>query len=340
MPENSTCSKPGKKAATMLVDFINVGYGDAILLRDDNFTMLVDCGDTDTGFPYAGSRRISARDFLRQAGIHRLDLLVLSHLHRDHSGGLLDICRDFEIGEFWTTYLPPKVLQKKIFPQNSDWGEGVNNIILALNIYTQAFECLHKKDASIRLVQNKINFISPGQKLKIECACAEKILYQRQQEILDSFLLKTDSMKILDPGVIANLDELNKFINDTSLRLSIQYGDCVILLPGDVSAEYWMNDPPEQCSILKVSHHGHSDAVTEKLLQILQPEYAIISVSNDRQDGCPDKEIVDMIRQYVKECFFTDAISSPIVDAEKSLHYSVQFRIEETGIMKYQPVLS
>ena len=28
----------------MTLDFINVGYGDAILIRSGSFTMLVDCG--------------------------------------------------------------------------------------------------------------------------------------------------------------------------------------------------------------------------------------------------------------------------------------------------------
>ena len=30
----------------MTLDFINVGYGDAILIRSGSFTMLVDCGAT------------------------------------------------------------------------------------------------------------------------------------------------------------------------------------------------------------------------------------------------------------------------------------------------------
>jgi hypothetical protein len=55
--------------------------------------------------------------------------------------------------------------------------------------------------------------------------------------------------------------------------------------------------------------------VDEKLLQILRPEYTVISVSNDRQDGCPNKEIAAMIRRYAKECFFTDAILLPNVES-------------------------
>jgi competence protein ComEC len=320
----------------LLVDFINVGYGDAIILRDDNFTLLVDCGDTDTGFVYTDSHRSTARDFLKKIGIHRVDVLVLSHLHRDHSGGLLDICRDFEIREFWTNYLPPENLQEKMLPQNSEWGEGVNNIILALNIYIQVLQYFQKNGTSIRLIRNQINFISPDKKMKIECTCAKETLYQRQEEIINRLLLKTEDMSILAKDSIDELNELDKFINNTSLRLSIRYGDCVILLPGDVSAEYWMRDTPERCNILKIPHHGHSDAMNEKLLQVLQPEYVVISVSNDRKDPCPDKGVIEMLRRYVKRCFFTDMIPLSDADTEPPPHYSVRFMIDDDGIIEYQ----
>ena len=50
----------------MTLDFINVGYGDAILIRSGSFTMLVDCGDWTVGDGGPDSQRISAADFLRQ----------------------------------------------------------------------------------------------------------------------------------------------------------------------------------------------------------------------------------------------------------------------------------
>ena len=74
----------------LLVDFINVGYGDAILIRDMDapFTMLVDCGDVHIGASRPDGRRTTAADYLQGEGIRTLDLLVLTHLHLDHAGGL------------------------------------------------------------------------------------------------------------------------------------------------------------------------------------------------------------------------------------------------------------
>ena len=82
----------------MTLDFINVGYGDAILIRSGSFTMLVDCGDWTVGDGGPDSQRISAADFLRQEGIDTLDLLVLTHLHRDHSGGLAKLLEALRSG--------------------------------------------------------------------------------------------------------------------------------------------------------------------------------------------------------------------------------------------------
>ena len=55
----------------LTLDFINVGYGDAILIRDTDaaFSMLVDCGDVTVGDGGPESKRISAAEFLRREGM-------------------------------------------------------------------------------------------------------------------------------------------------------------------------------------------------------------------------------------------------------------------------------
>ena len=111
----------------LLVDFINVGYGDAILLRETEtpFAMLVDCGDARIGRSRPDGRRITAADYLRREGIRELDLLVLTHLHLDHAGGLTHLLPGVRVREFWTNYLPPEEMWDRRWRQSwpcLDWA--------------------------------------------------------------------------------------------------------------------------------------------------------------------------------------------------------------------------
>ena len=111
----------------LLVDFINVGYGDAILLRETEtpFAMLVDCGDARIGRSRPDGRRITAADYLRREGIRELDLLVLTHLHLDHAGGLTHLLPGVRVREFWTNYLPPEEMWGQIGEQMKPVVDGM-----------------------------------------------------------------------------------------------------------------------------------------------------------------------------------------------------------------------
>ncbi|MDR1765500.1 MAG: MBL fold metallo-hydrolase, partial [Lachnospiraceae bacterium] len=92
------------------MDFINVGDGDAILLRQweagREFVVMVDCGRPVVEF-VPGSKRGSAVNYLMREGVEAIDVLWLSHLHIDHIGGFFEIARHVPIGKVLTAYLPP-----------------------------------------------------------------------------------------------------------------------------------------------------------------------------------------------------------------------------------------
>jgi competence protein ComEC len=77
--------RPSVKAGVATLEFLDVGQGDAILIRSpEGKTALVDAGP---------SNRIVEQ--LRERGITSLDLVVVSHHHIDHYGGMGEVVREF-----------------------------------------------------------------------------------------------------------------------------------------------------------------------------------------------------------------------------------------------------
>ncbi|HUO87355.1 MAG TPA: ComEC/Rec2 family competence protein [Thermoanaerobaculia bacterium] len=77
--------------------FLDVGQGDAILLRDGPRALLVDGGGWPSG-DLGGRVLVPA---LLAEGLARLDAVLLTHPDRDHCRGLVDLASYLPIGEVW-----------------------------------------------------------------------------------------------------------------------------------------------------------------------------------------------------------------------------------------------
>jgi competence protein ComEC len=82
--------------------FLDVGQGDAALVQTaEGKTMLIDAGGSVGGGPDPGA--LSVLPVLRALRIARLDVVVMSHPHPDHYGGLEAVLRALPVGELWDT---------------------------------------------------------------------------------------------------------------------------------------------------------------------------------------------------------------------------------------------
>ena len=78
------------------VTFINVGQGDACLIRDKNKTILVDTG----GLSYIDIGKDCLIPFLKKKRIYKLDIVIGTHNHYDHIGALDTLVKDFKVKSF------------------------------------------------------------------------------------------------------------------------------------------------------------------------------------------------------------------------------------------------
>ncbi|MEG2570517.1 MAG: MBL fold metallo-hydrolase, partial [Clostridia bacterium] len=78
------------KTPSLEVMVLQVGKADAILITLDGKSMLIDAGETKDG------SRVAA--LLRDKGISKLDYVVLTHMDKDHIGGIPRVMMDAEVG--------------------------------------------------------------------------------------------------------------------------------------------------------------------------------------------------------------------------------------------------
>ncbi len=83
------------------VVFLDVGWGDAIVVQGRSGALLVDAGGAFEGYDAGRSIVLPA---LARLGVERLDALVVTHRDRDHSGGIVSVLGGIPIDELWLPY--------------------------------------------------------------------------------------------------------------------------------------------------------------------------------------------------------------------------------------------
>ena len=93
---NKTDNKAlGKTVAQekMTVTVIDVGQADAVLLQTEGKNILVDSGLSDSADKLVAE--------LRKLGVKKVDVLVATHPHADHIGGMNAVLKNFEVGKIY-----------------------------------------------------------------------------------------------------------------------------------------------------------------------------------------------------------------------------------------------
>lgn len=280
------------------LDFLNVGDGDAILIREDasDFTMLVDTGRPHVEFT-SGSKRRACLNHLMEEHIDHIDLMVLTHLHFDHIGGALAVLRHIPVKRLMAAYLPPEGAHWIFAPNSAE--KTIIGMIDALNLFADIVSAARAAGTHCEVAARKPETLT--ERLSLRPVPPDDALLLRQKAHFDAIYQG-------EPMPEDVLYAISKERNISSLRLRLFYAGKQILLTGDSYAAYWENDPEEPCDILKVPHHGDDKSMTQKLLTRLQPEYAVISCENAAtpKKERPAPQVLSMLLDQVPHVLCTE----------------------------------
>jgi competence protein ComEC len=98
--------------------------------------------------------------------------------------------------------------------------------------------------------------------------------------------------------------------NNSSIVVKVSYGEIDFMLTGDAGVgieEYLIEEYGEalDSEVLKLGHHGSRTSTAERFLQVVSPEYAVVSAGKDNRYGHPHTEVVEKVADYGSEIVST-----------------------------------
>ncbi|MGM9873593.1 MAG: ComEC/Rec2 family competence protein [Bacilli bacterium] len=144
-------SLPLKNVFSEEVVFINVGQGDATLIRKKETTILIDTG----GLKYLDIAKDSLIPFFKKKQIYNIDALITTHDDFDHNGGVDSLIENFKIKSTYINYKFDELKINDISLYNLNrfdylWSED-NDSSLVINFTLMNTNFLVMGDAPIKI---------------------------------------------------------------------------------------------------------------------------------------------------------------------------------------------
>ena len=234
---------------SMKLSAIDVGQGLAVLLEWEGRYAMYDFGPDSVGVV----------DSLERRGVDTLEWVLLSHYHRDHIGGFMELV-----------------------------GCGV--FVRRLLVGTDE-SCNYICDSVYRVARRlkiPVDTVRRGESLRF----VEKALAGVTGAASGASVgIESPQFDVLWPTKYVHVEG-----NGASVVLLVRYGAARALLTGDLDSlgerRLLEMNPTLSAELLQVAHHGSAGSNTLQFLSQVSPKYAIVSVGAGNGYGHPTKSVV------------------------------------------------
>lgn len=108
-----------------------------------------------------------------------------------------------------------------------------------------------------------------------------------------------ERIEVLWPPYYPSSTKTSLDMNMFSIVANICLYDECVLLPGDTPFQTLVSSVqlPQQVAVLEISHHGAQNGTSKKLLQLIHPEEAVISVGKNNY-GHPSPKVIELLNKF------------------------------------------
>lgn len=146
-------------------------------------------------------------------------------------------------------------------------------------------------------------------------ACDKKGL-----RIHEAVLGETLSIGESSAEIIAPCSKSYSGLNNYSIGIMLTHGRNRFLLTGDAEAsaerEMVQSGKLKRVRVYKAGHHGSDTSSSDEFLEIIQPEYAVISCGKDNKYGHPHNSTIKKLQKYTKEIYRTDECGDIVFESD------------------------
>ncbi len=288
--------------------FCDVGQGDAILLTSGYTQVLIDAGP-DSKILECLQRSIPAWD-------NHLELLVVTHLHTDHFGGVESVLGRWSVGKIWLSNLGNAQTKEFI---------AFSTAIRAASLQGTAIELPFLGRREVLQGGTELIVIGPpslGESSQLSAANTQ------QNELSETILLDTFD---------SDADE-EESQNDLSIVLFIRYNNSTALLMGDLEKQgeeaLLERGLISDVDLIKVGHHGSKTSSSASFLARASPEIAVVSVGKNNQYKHPSPEVMMRYDVLGVTTYQTDRYGSIRFSASDSAWKLVNFKRKNSPLEK------
>lgn len=256
---------------SMLVTFLDVGQGAAVVIEVDGKTIVYDAGPSFSRKFNAGSGIVSP--YLNSKGISRIDRLVLSHGDADHSGGAAALAREHPVVELSA----PKELVACLdtgsrYCLPAGWNRAPVSHVLSSHKRSSCEQVQHWRwgFAEFQLFSARTSAEAAISRDKIDRknnrSCLLRVNYQNRTLVLSGDIEKEAELRLLRSG----------------------------RLPQDVD---WLSAP----------HHGSRTSSTAAFVQHLNPKNVVFQFGHNNSYRHPNDKVMERYVDQASNILATDS---------------------------------